>query len=93
MKDQSLNNQELKFEINSNSNSNQHRLSTSASILNRIWNVFFEWVLSLDELKIYTLKNRFGETFWKVHDPRTGRRMSFGSETEVRAWLDKRHYQ
>ena len=33
-----------------------------------------------------------GDCYWQVYDPVSGLHTSFGSETEVKAWLDRRYY-
>ena len=32
------------------------------------------------------------DCYWQVYDPVSGLHTSFGSETEVKAWLDRRYY-
>ena len=33
-----------------------------------------------------------GDCYWQVYDPISGLHTSFSSETEVKAWLDRRYY-
>ena len=36
--------------------------------------------------------DRLGNVYWQVDDPVSATRCCFGSEQEVRAWLDRRYY-
>ena len=36
--------------------------------------------------------DRRGNCYWQVYDPVSGCNRSFGSEKEVRAWLDTRYH-
>lgn len=33
-----------------------------------------------------------GNSYFKIYDPTTGKSGAFGSEQEIRAWLDQHHY-
>ncbi|MBD3886798.1 hypothetical protein IFO70_34740 [Phormidium tenue FACHB-886] len=46
-----------------------------------------------NEITIDSLKDKSDNTYWAIHDPILGRRVFFDSETEARAWLDRRYYQ
>ena len=35
--------------------------------------------------------NRDGSLYWQVRDRRTNKTYTFGSDTEVRIWIEKRH--
>ena len=36
--------------------------------------------------------DRQGNCYWQIYDPISGSHYSFGSEQEVRSWLDTRYY-
>jgi protein-tyrosine-phosphatase len=87
MNNQSVNHQERA----SYSEFDQPRESSFILKLDEIWNSILNAVFASDRPRIYLLKDRSGSTYWKIHDPRLGHRI-FASETEVRAWLDRRYY-
>lgn len=63
----------------------------------RLWNWVRQIGISLvhaleqrDELKITQATNRHGDSYWEVYDPIRQHTLWFYSESEVRAWLDRR---
>ena len=91
MNNQSINYQELELMLQKQSN--KKAKSSFASELNRIWNGIVQWITTTHELTIDSHKDKFGNTYWTIHDPLLGHKISFDSETEVRIWLDGRYYQ
>ena len=47
---------------------------------------------SRTEPQIVQKSDRHGNSYWQVYDPVSASRCSFGSEQEVKAWLDHRYY-
>lgn len=45
------------------------------------------------EPQVWQARIRNGETYWRVHDPTTGRSTSMGSKEEVIAWIEQTYYQ
>ncbi|HEY9761914.1 MAG TPA: hypothetical protein V6D07_05285 [Trichocoleus sp.] len=45
------------------------------------------------EPRVHCRQNRQGKTVWIVHDPSSQTTRQFGSEHEVRVWLEQRYYQ
>jgi hypothetical protein len=82
--------QKLEFAIHSVS---EQKTSTLVSKLSRIWHRFIESIITVNEFKIYSPRSKSGCPYWAIHDPISGRRVFFDSETEVRAWLDRRYYE
>lgn len=44
------------------------------------------------EPQIKPKRDRYGNSYWQVYDFTTNKSSAFGSEQEVRAWIDN-HYQ
>ncbi len=44
------------------------------------------------EPKIWERKDRYGNIYYRIYDPKSDRYIYFNSEEEVRWWLDKRYY-
>lgn len=52
-----------------------------------------EYFTSQSEIKVWQLQDRSGNTYWRVYDPNTNRSATFGSEEEVRIWIEELFYQ
>lgn len=52
-----------------------------------------EYFTSQSEIKVWQLQDRSGNTYWRVYDPNTNRSAVFGSEEEVRIWIEEIFYQ
>ena len=91
MKEQLINYHELELMIHKKSDKQTE--SRFASILNRIWNGIVRSIATPNEPIIHSRKDKSGNSYWAVHDPLLGHRVFFNSETEVRAWLDRRYYK
>lgn len=58
-----------------------------------------KWCTSVWELtqklepQVWQARTRNGGTYWRVHDPSTGRSTSMGSKEEVIAWIEQTYYQ
>ena len=44
------------------------------------------------EPQIWERKDRYGNIYYRIYDPKSDRHFYFNSEDEVRWWLDKRYY-
>ena len=47
--------------------------------------------VSQNEPYVEQKNNRDGSLYWQVRDRRTNKTYTFGSDTEVRIWIEKRH--
>ena len=59
--------------------------------LSHLWHELTELITRSPELKIWQTSDRKGNTCWRVYDPQNGYSYSFGSEADVRAWLEQHH--
>jgi hypothetical protein len=68
------------------------RLSALKDRLNQL----FQWVLNTAagsaEPQITQKRDRAGNLYFKVYDPSSGESMSFGSEREIRTWIEQRYH-
>jgi hypothetical protein len=46
-----------------------------------------------NELQVEQRRDRRGNTWWQAFDPTTNESVSFGSEAEMRAWIEQRYYR
>jgi hypothetical protein len=80
-----------KQKLNASSNVNtQEVFKFVANLRQRLWS-FCISLLKTDELKIQVLQDKFDTVFWIVDDPIVMQKLYFSSETELRAWLDRRY--
>lgn len=63
------------------------------TVWQKLWKIFAATFIQTSEPKIHQRTDRFGNVYFHVYDPQTGRSSVFGTESEVRAWLDRRYYE
>lgn len=51
------------------------------------------WVAQKSEPKVSKRRDRQGHLYYQVYDPIGHAAAAFGSEAEVRAWLEQRYYR
>ncbi|MDX2244463.1 MAG: hypothetical protein NW224_27635 [Leptolyngbyaceae cyanobacterium bins.302] len=62
------------------------------SVMTQFWNNIWDWIVTHDDPKVRERFDRQGRRIgWQVFDPETGYTISFGSELEVRLWLEHRY--
>ena len=59
----------------------------------KFWNAVAAIFVQSSEPKIYQKRDRFGNLYFQVYDPQTGRSSVFNTEAEVRFWIDQRYYE
>lgn len=63
-------------------------------VVTRLWNWLMDAIFHGDELKVSQKVDRQGRIIaWFVYDPQIGQSICFGSEMEVRLWLEHRYYR
>lgn len=66
---------------------------TLPSRLRKFWDRLVKFIVNGEEPRIWTKTDDAGNLWWCIYDPTTGARGIFGSEAEVRSWLDGRYYR
>jgi hypothetical protein len=62
--------------------------------LKKIWQHLVKFIVSSSELQVWQETDRHGQTFcWHAYDPATGHSACFGSEDEVRMWIEQSYYR
>lgn len=61
--------------------------------IHSLWHSLIELFAPSSELKIFTGRDRHGETYYKVYDVLSHEFHCFESENEVRIWLEQRYYR
>ncbi|MEH2413594.1 hypothetical protein [Nostoc sp.] len=60
----------------------------------KYWQYFVTWMISGSDLQVWPESDRCGNiSCWHAYDPITGRSACFGSEEEMRIWIDKCYYR
>jgi hypothetical protein len=62
-------------------------------IIHRIWHSVTELFAPSSELRVFTGRDRYGNTYYRVYDALTQDFHRFESENEVRIWLEQRYYR
>lgn len=60
--------------------------------LARLWQTMLDWMTLSTEPSVVRRIDRTGNVYFEIHDPVTGKSNAFGSEREIREWLDRYHY-
>lgn len=61
-------------------------------IVNIFQNIKPSLIASQNEPQVQQKRDRFGNLYWQVRDRRTNTSYSFGSDSEVIAWIEKRYH-
>jgi hypothetical protein len=48
--------------------------------------------LTTSELQVWQKRDRHGYTCWYAYDPMTATHTCFGSEDDMRVWIEQRYY-
>ena len=49
-------------------------------------------IVNKNEPHITQKRDRYGNLYWQIYDYQTNKSYTFGSDLEVRAWLEQRYY-
>ncbi|MBW4636124.1 MAG: hypothetical protein KME30_30870 [Iphinoe sp. HA4291-MV1] len=61
--------------------------------MKKIWQHFVIWLFSSSDLQVWQESDSRGRIFcWHAYDPLTGRSACFGSEEEMRIWIEQCYY-
>ncbi|BAU10482.1 hypothetical protein LEP3755_09660 [Leptolyngbya sp. NIES-3755] len=60
--------------------------------LNHFWNAVVSRISSSGELQVNHRRDYQGNWSYQIYDPQAEKHNTFGTEQEVRMWLDQRHY-
>lgn len=72
--------------------SQQTRHPSLKSRFQQFWLWLRSNLLSSDEPRVWFTRDRAGQTWWHGDDPVTGRSINYVTETEMRVWIEQRHY-
>ncbi len=72
---------------------NQSSRFNIVEYLRRLGDRLVEYLNSQSEIKVWKRQDSFGNDYWEVYNPNTNRSASFGSEEEVRIWIEEMIYQ
>ena len=62
------------------------------ALVKKSFQYFFSAIATCDDLKVWQKCDRFGNSYWQVYNPKTRHFTCFGSESEVRSWLEQQFY-
>lgn len=72
----------------------KHSSFRAVSVLKQLWQFCRQIISAGYEPSVWHRVDRQGRiTSWHVFDPESGRTITFGSELEVRLWLEQRYYR
>lgn len=63
------------------------------SIVNIFQDIKHGLMVSQNEPQVKQKRDRFGNLYWQVRDRRSNTSYSFGSDSEVIAWIEQRYHR
>lgn len=66
---------------------------TLIAIFKVIWQRLIYTFCKGNELQVWKKRDRLGYTYWHAYDPATGYSSCFGSEAEMRVWIEQHYYR
>jgi hypothetical protein len=69
------------------------RVANLGKHLGRVKKTIATWVVQTSEPKVSEKRDRQGRLYYQVYDPVSNSSATFGSEAEIRAWLEQRYYR
>ncbi|MBF2025890.1 MAG: hypothetical protein IGS48_03870 [Oscillatoriales cyanobacterium C42_A2020_001] len=67
-------------------------LSTLFTQLNRFWSFLIDMGSRYPDVRVWQRRDRRGDAVWHGYDPTNGDYVSFGTEDEIRSWIEQRYY-
>jgi hypothetical protein len=80
------------FELQA-SGSSRTRVANLGRHLGRVKKAIATWIVQTSEPKVSERRDRKGRLYYQVYDPVSNSSAAFGSESEIRAWLEQRYYR
>lgn len=62
------------------------------SKLQKAWHSLVIAITNSSQLQVWQTHLPNGDSSWHAYDPMTGRSVCFGSETEMRVWIETQYY-
>jgi hypothetical protein len=50
-------------------------------------------IRQITELQVWRATDQDGHPYWHAYNPHSGRSTCFGSESDIRAWIEQQHYE
>ena len=63
------------------------------AIANVLKNIKHGLVVDRNEPDVRQKQDRYGNLYWQVYDYKNNKFLTFGSDKEVRIWLEQRYYR
>lgn len=63
-----------------------------SAAVKKVLQILVESFIGSNELRIWQTYDQYGNNWWHAYDPVTGRHTSVQTESELRAWIERRYY-
>ena len=67
--------------------------SSLLRVIKSCWQSFTKYVSSSSDLQVWQASDRKGNKYWQAYDPIKNRSVAFGSEIEMRMWIEQYYYR
>lgn len=61
-------------------------------LINTFKRIGYDWLFPSHEPKIEQKRDHHGNLYWQVYDLTTNKTYSFGSDRDVRAWIEQKYH-
>ncbi len=62
-------------------------------IFSNLWQSFTKMLTRYAEIRVWQKSDRQGNLYWHGYDPSNGDYVCFGTETEIRMWIEQHYYR
>lgn len=70
----------------------QWPLTTFTKPLGQVWHAITNLVSHRPDVRVWQRTDRFGQVGWHGYDPISGDYVCYGTEDEIRSWIEQRYY-
>ncbi|MBD1863866.1 MULTISPECIES: hypothetical protein [Trichocoleus] len=67
--------------------------SSTSQYLSNLWQSLRRVIARYTEIRVWQKSDRQGNLYWHGYNPNNGDYVSFGTEAEIRMWIEEHYYR
>jgi len=67
--------------------------SSTAQSFSHLWQALRQRLAHYAEIRVWQKSDRQGNLYWHGYNPSNGEYVSFGTEAEIRMWIEEHYYR
>lgn len=67
--------------------------SSTSQVFSNLWQALREMIARCAEIQVWQKSDRQGNLYWHGYNPHNGDYVSFGTEAEIRMWIEEHYYR